>query len=74
MASRIVDFLAAHPDQKLIVLLGRGHVDGGFGVPAFVSQKTDAAQLVVYPAGVPSEDNPGGRVAGLEPNLSGTLL
>ena len=57
MATRIVDFLGTHPIEKLVVLLGRGHVDGGFGVPAFVSQKTDAPQLVVYPRGVPAEQN-----------------
>ena len=51
MATRIVDYLAAHPDGKLVVLTGRGHVEGGFGVPAFVSQKTDAAQLVIFPGG-----------------------
>ena len=55
MATRIVDFLAAHPDEKLVVLIGRGHVDGGYGVPSFVSQKTDAPQLVVYPGGAPLE-------------------
>ena len=55
MATHIVEYLAMHPADKLVVLLGRGHVDGGFGVPAFVSQKTDAPQLVVYPNGVPSE-------------------
>ncbi len=54
MATRIVDFLAAHPDDKLVVLIGRGHVEGGFGVPAFVMQKSDAAQLVVYPGGLPA--------------------
>lgn len=53
MATRVVEFLAAHPDEKLVVLIGRGHVEGGFGVPAFVMQKSDAAQLVVYPGGLP---------------------
>ena len=33
MATRIVDYLAAHPERKLIVLIGRGHVEGGYGVP-----------------------------------------
>jgi uncharacterized iron-regulated protein len=55
MASRIVEFIDSHPASKLVVLIGRGHVDGGFGVPAFVSQKTGAAQLVVYPQGAPKE-------------------
>ena len=63
MAMRIVDYLAAHPDRKLIVLIGRGHIDGGFGVPAFVSQKTDARQLLVYPGDVPEGGHPGGSLA-----------
>ena len=57
MATRIVEFLAAHPDEKLIVLIGRGHVEDGLGVPAFVMQKTDAAQLVVFPGGLPARGN-----------------
>lgn len=60
MATRIVDFLAAHPDQKLVVLIGRGHVEGGFGVPAFVMQKTSAQQLVVYPGGLPASGGANG--------------
>lgn len=60
MATRIVEFLAAHPDEKLVVFIGRGHVEDGFGVPAFVMQKTDASQLVVYPGGSPSGVHPGG--------------
>ena len=65
MASRIVEHLAAHPDGKLVVLLGRGHVEGGFGVPAYVSQKTEAAQLVVYPGGAPADEatKPKGQLA-----------
>lgn len=64
MATRILEFLAAHPDQKLVVLLGRGHVENGFGVPAFVMQKTDAAQLVVYPGGLsPGASAGGGHLA-----------
>ena len=60
MATRIVEFLAAHPDEKLIVFIGKGHVEDGFGVPAFVMQKTDAAQLVVYPGGLPAGGHSGG--------------
>ena len=63
MATRIVDYLAAHPDRKLIVLIGRGHIEGGYGVPAFVSQKTDAQQLVVYPGNTPESAHPGGSLA-----------
>ena len=63
MATRIVDYLAAHPDRKLVVLIGRGHIDGGFGVPAFVSQKTDARQLLVYPGSAPEGGHAGGSLA-----------
>ena len=66
MASRIVEFVNAHPDGKLIVLIGRGHVDGGFGVPAFVSQKIDAAQLVVYPGGADESARIHGAMASRE--------
>ena len=70
MATRIVEFLAAHPDRKLIVLVGRGHLEGGFGVPAFVSQKTDAPQLVVYPGNTPESAHPGGSLAFDQPTPS----
>ena len=65
MATRIADYLAAHPDGKLVVLIGRGHVEGGFGVPAFVSQKTDAAQLVIFPGGAPPAERSHGTIAWL---------
>ena len=62
MATRIVDFLASHPDEKLVVLLGRGHVEDGFGVPAFVTQKTDARQIIIYPNS-PASAPDGGHLA-----------
>ena len=74
MATRIVEFLAAHPEEKLIVLIGRGHVEGGFGVPAFVMQKTDAQQLIVYPGGLPATGSGGGRLAGTGPSLARQTL
>ena len=63
MATRIADYLAAHLDTKLVVLIGRGHVEGGFGVPAYVSQKTDAAQLVIFPGGAPAAEHSHGTIA-----------
>ena len=76
MATHIVEYLDSHPDEKIVVLLGRGHVDGGFGVPAFVSQKSDAAQLVVYPNGVPPDSNvpSGSRVVSLGQHTASLLL
>ncbi len=49
MAGRIVDFVKEHPSEKLVVLVGRGHVEGGYGVPAYVRQKLSVKQLVLYP-------------------------
>ena len=64
MATRIVEYANAHPERKVIVLLGRGHMEGGYGVPAFVSQKTEAPQLLVYPGDAPDNNaRPGGRLA-----------
>lgn len=51
MAGRVLEFIGAHPDSKLVVLTGRGHLEGGFGVPAFVRQKSDVRQLVLFPGG-----------------------
>ncbi len=65
IAARIVEYLSGHPDGKLVVLIGRGHVEGGYGVPAFVSQKTDAAQLVIFPGGAPAAERPHGTIAWL---------
>jgi len=32
-----------------LVLTGRGHVKGGFGIPNYVSQRSSAKQLVLFP-------------------------
>ena len=58
MAARVLEWTQAHPDTKLVVFVGRGHVDGGFGVPAFVHQKSTVAQLVLYPGGAPAQKRP----------------
>ncbi len=58
MASRLLEFLSTHPATKVVVLLGRGHVDGGFGVPAYVRQKSGVEQLVLYPGRPPAERQP----------------
>jgi uncharacterized iron-regulated protein len=39
MASRILEFKARNPKILLVVLTGRGHVLGGFGIPFYVQQK-----------------------------------
>lgn len=52
IAANIVQFLKMHPTEKLVVILGRAHAEGAFGVPAFVQQKMSVRQLVLYPSEV----------------------
>ena len=47
MANSIVGFHRQNPETKILVLAGRAHVQGGFGVPGYVSQKADLRQLVL---------------------------
>lgn len=49
MAKTILDFQQKHPATKLLVLTGRGHLQGGFGIPDYVRQKSSAQQLVLLP-------------------------
>ena len=69
MASRVVEYLRNHPGGRLVVLIGRGHVEGGYGVPAYVRQKMNVKQLVLYP-GESNSSGDGGRLAReAKPNL-----
>jgi uncharacterized iron-regulated protein len=47
MASRILDFERRNPEVLLLVLTGRGHVSGGYGIPFYVSQKAHLKQLIL---------------------------
>jgi uncharacterized iron-regulated protein len=49
MASRILEFKRLHPGVKLVVVTGRGHVTGGFGIPFYVRQKARLNQVVLLP-------------------------
>ena len=49
MAKTILQFRQTRPKTKLVVLTGRDHVKGGFGIPNYVSQKSAAKQLVLFP-------------------------
>jgi aminopeptidase N len=49
MADSIVEFHRQNPETKIIVLTGRAHVQGGFGVPSYVAQKANLRQLVLFP-------------------------
>jgi uncharacterized iron-regulated protein len=49
MASRILDFERRNPEVQLLVLTGRGHVSGGYGIPFYVRQKAHLKQLIILP-------------------------
>jgi uncharacterized iron-regulated protein len=49
MAKTILEFRGKYAKTKLLVLTGRGHVKGGFGIPNYVSQRSLAKQLVLFP-------------------------
>jgi uncharacterized iron-regulated protein len=49
MASRILEFKRRNPKVKLVVLTGRDHVFGGYGIPFYLRQKADLQQLVLIP-------------------------
>jgi len=49
MAGTILEFRKKNLTTKLLVLTGRGHVQGGFGIPTYVHQKSSAKQLVLLP-------------------------
>ncbi len=50
MARRVLEFKRRNPKVKLVVLTGRGHVYGGYGVPFYVSQKANLKHLVLIPS------------------------
>jgi uncharacterized iron-regulated protein len=49
MANSVLQFRQKNPKVKLVVLTGRDHVKGGFGIPNYVNQKSSAKQLILFP-------------------------
>ena len=49
MAERIIKFSGFRSGARLLVLTGRGHVAGGFGIPFYVRQKSLLRQLILFP-------------------------
>ncbi len=41
MADKIVRFLQANPDYQVVVLVGKGHVAYGYGIPSRVARRVD---------------------------------
>ncbi len=56
MAERIVQARRRHPGIRVVVFAGRGHVEGGFGIPPYVQQKLpNARQILLLPGEPPIE-------------------
>jgi uncharacterized iron-regulated protein len=49
MASSILEFKSRNPNVLLVVLTGRGHVSGGYGIPFYVRKKANLKQLILLP-------------------------
>jgi uncharacterized iron-regulated protein len=48
MATHILQFKMHNPTTRLVVIAGRGHVSGGFGIPSYVRQKANLRQLIIF--------------------------
>ena len=56
MAETIAGYLKAHPDERMVVIAGRGHVDKINAIPPRVARRLPVSQaVVVNSAGLPSE-------------------
>ena len=47
MAETIVEFLKAHPDERMVIIAGRGHVDKINAIPPRVARRLPVSQAVV---------------------------
>ncbi len=48
MAYRILKLMVAHPKSKLVVIVGKGHLYRGNGIPYVLSKWSKVKQLVIY--------------------------
>lgn len=51
MAKRAADFLVEHPDKRMVVLAGIGHLENGYGIPDRVKRRTPVEGAIVLPWG-----------------------
>ncbi len=54
MASQILRYKKRNPKVLLVVLTGRGHVSGGYGIPFYVHQKAAHLKQVILLRGAPN--------------------
>lgn len=49
MAEKTASFLASHPDHRLVVLAGRGHLEYRSGIPARVHRRNPTPHAIILP-------------------------
>ncbi len=49
MAYRILKVMVANPDKRLVVIVGKGHLYKGYGIPYVLSRWVKVSQSVLYP-------------------------
>ena len=55
MAETIADYLVTHPDMRMVVIAGRGHVDKNNAIPPRVSRRLPVSQAVVVNSTGPAD-------------------
>jgi uncharacterized iron-regulated protein len=53
MAERAADHLRAHPEQRMIIFAGMGHVQHGWGIPDRLTRRTGLRPTILLPADEP---------------------
>lgn len=53
MAQRAADHLRAHPEQRMIIFAGMGHVQHGWGIPDRLTRRTGLRPTILLPADQP---------------------
>jgi predicted metalloprotease with PDZ domain len=48
MALTITEYLEAHPDERMVIIAGRGHVDKTNAIPPRVARRLPVSQAVVF--------------------------
>ncbi|MBE9128977.1 MULTISPECIES: ChaN family lipoprotein [unclassified Coleofasciculus] len=65
MAAGIADFVKANPDYQVMVIVGKGHIVYGYGIPSRVARRLNTPELVQRSVlfGVPEAVQPDGEKA-----------
>ncbi|MBS0659870.1 MAG: ChaN family lipoprotein [Verrucomicrobia bacterium] len=74
MADQILRAQRRQPQRKIVVFVGRGHVENGFGIPPYVRQKAPALRQIILFPGEPPQVAGGSQLAMTTPSRVGPQL